>query len=138
MGDKLNNGDSAIADFLLWMRVEKGRADTTLVAYERDLKKFSDWVNRCKLSIETLGETEVVRFLRGLQDIGYSDATVTRTMVSVRSLYMFMVIEGLRNDNPSKNVELPRVPKGLPKAISVEEVNELLSCLLYTSPSPRD
>ena len=137
MSDKLNNGDGAIADFLLWMRVEKGRADTTLAAYTRDLKKFSDWVNNCKLSIQTLGESEVIQFLRDLQDTGYSDATITRTMVSVRSLYMFMDVEGLRNDNPTKNIELPRVPKGLPKAISAQEVNELLAAVEGEDPIAR-
>lgn len=137
MSDKLNNGDGAIADFLLWMRVEKGRADTTLAAYKRDLKKFSDWVNNCKLSIQTLGESEVIQFLRDLQDTGYSDATITRTMVSVRSLYMFMDVEGLRNDNPTKNIELPRVPKGLPKAISAQEVNELLAAVEGEDPIAR-
>ena len=40
-------------------------------------------------------------------------------------------------DNPTKNIELPRVPKGLPKALSVEEVNELLAAIEGDSPSAR-
>ena len=50
---------------------------------------------------------------------------------------MFMDIEGLRMDNPTKNIELPRVPKGLPKALSVEEVNELLAAIEGDNPSAR-
>jgi len=117
--------------------VEKGRADTTLAAYKRDLNKLIDWINDNGLSIQTLGENDAIRFLRSLQAADYSDATITRTMVSVRSLYMFMDIEGLRMDNPTKNIELPRVPKGLPKALSIEEINELLAAIEGDSPSAR-
>ena len=137
MNDQSLSDKHIISDFLLWLSVEKGRADTTLAAYKRDLNKLIDWINDNGLSIQTLGENDAIRFLRSLQAADYSDATITRTMVSVRSLYMFMDIEGLRMDNPTKNIELPRVPKGLPKALSVEEVNELLAAIEGDSPSAR-
>ena len=137
MNDQSLSDKHIISDFLLWLSVEKGRADTTLAAYKRDLNKLIDWINDNDLSIQTLGENDAIRFLRSLQAADYSDATITRTMVSVRSLYMFMDIEGLRMDNPTKNIELPRVPKGLPKALSVEEVNELLAAIEGDSPSAR-
>lgn len=137
MNDQSLSDKHIISDFLLWLSVEKGRADTTLAAYKRDLNKLIDWINDNGLSIQTLGENDAIRFLRSLQAADYSDATITRTMVSVRSLYMFMDIEGFRMDNPTKNIELPRVPKGLPKALSVEEVNELLAAIEGDSPSAR-
>ena len=137
MNDQSLPDKHIISDFLLWLSVEKGRADTTLAAYKRDLNKLIDWINDNDLSIQTLGENDAIRFLRSLQATDYSDATITRTMVSVRSLYMFMDIEGFRIDNPTKNIELPRVPKGLPKALSVEEVNELLAAIEGDSPSAR-
>ena len=137
MNDQSLSDKHIISDFLLWLSVEKGRADTTLTAYKRDLNKLIDWINDNGLSIQTLGENDAIRFLRSLQAADYSDATITRTMVSVRSLYMFMDIEGFRMDNPTKNIELPRVPKGLPKALSVEEVNELLAAIEGDNPSSR-
>ncbi len=137
MNDQSLSDKHIISDFLLWLSVEKGRADTTLAAYKRDLNKLIDWINDNGVSIQTLGENDAIRFLRSLQAADYSDATITRTMVSVRSLYMFMDIEGLRMDNPTKNIELPRVPKGLPKALSIEEVNELLAAIEGDSPSAR-
>jgi len=137
MQDNSGIEDSEILDFLLWLRVEKGRADSTITAYKRDLLKFSEWVERNELSIKALEENNVIAFLRDLQSMGYSDATITRTMVSVRSLYMFMDIEGLRTGNPTKSIELPRVPKGLPKAISEEEVSEILDAIEGDDPVAR-
>jgi len=137
MQDNSGIEDSAILDFLLWLRVEKGRADSTIAAYKRDLEKFLEWVTGNGLSIQSLGENDVIAFLRDLQNMDYSDSTITRTMVSVRSLFMFMDIEGLRTINPTKSIELPRVPKGLPKAISEEEVNELLAAIEGDDPVAR-
>lgn len=137
MQDNSGIEDSAILDFLLWLRVEKGRADSTIAAYKRDLEKFLEWVTGNGLSIQSLVENDVIAFLRDLQNMDYSDSTITRTMVSVRSLFMFMDIEGLRTINPTKSIELPRVPKGLPKAISEEEVNELLAAIEGDDPVAR-
>jgi len=137
MQDNSGIEDSAILDFLLWLRVEKGRADSTIAAYKRDLEKFLEWVTGNELSIQSLVENDVIAFLRDLQSMDYSDSTITRTMVSVRSLFMFMDIEGLRTINPTKSIELPRVPKGLPKAISEEEVNELLAAIEGDDPVAR-
>ncbi len=137
MQDNSGIEDSAILDFLLWLRVEKGRADSTIAAYKRDLEKFLEWVTGNGLSIQSLVENDVIAFLRDLQSMDYSDSTITRTMVSVRSLFMFMDIEGLRTINPTKSIELPRVPKGLPKAISEEEVNELLAAIEGDDPVAR-
>ena len=137
MEDNSGTENSAIFDFLLWLRVEKGRADSTIASYKRDLKKFLDWVIRNGLTMQTLGESDIILFLRHLQAVGYSESTITRTMVSVRSLYTFMDVEGLRTGNPTKSIELPRVPKGLPKAISEQEVNELLAAIEGDDPVAR-
>ena len=137
MEDNSGTENSAIFDFLLWLRVEKGRADSTIASYKRDLKKFLDWVTQDSLSIQTIEESDIIRFLRHLQEVGYSESTITRTMVSVRSLYMFMDVEGIRTGNPTKSIELPRVPKGLPKAISEEAVNELLAAIEGDDPVAR-
>ena len=45
----------------------EGRADSTIASYKRDLKKFLDWVTQDSLSIQTLEESDIIRFLRHLQ-----------------------------------------------------------------------
>lgn len=70
MEDNSGTENSAIFDFLLWLRVEKGRADSTIASYKRDLKKFLDWVTQDSLSIQTLEESDIIRFLRHLQEVG--------------------------------------------------------------------
>ncbi|MDP6144576.1 MAG: site-specific tyrosine recombinase [Acidimicrobiales bacterium] len=137
MDNSTDTPNRQISDFLLWLRVERGRAESTLDSYKRDLKKFEHWVRNQKLSTETLQESDVIRFLRSLQAEGLAQSTVARTMVSVRSFFKFMNVEGLRKDNPTESVELPRVPRGLPKPISETEVNELLAAVEGDSAAAR-
>ena len=65
-------------------------------------------------------------YLRELQSSGKAASTVARAMAAVRSFHRFLAVENFRSDDPAKNVELPRVPRGLPKPISEKEVSELL------------
>ncbi len=118
-----------INDFLLWLRVERGRSGSTVNSYKRDLIKYVTWVHEQGERINSVGESSVVMYLRELQSDGLAASTVTRAMVAVRSFHRFLALEDIRADDPTKNVELPRVPKGLPKPISEKEVAELLSAV---------
>jgi len=126
-----------INDFLLWLRVERGRAESTLESYKRDLTKFEYWVAVQNLSTGTVEESDIIKFLRSLQAEGFAQSTVARTMVSVRSFFKFLAVEGLRNDNPTESVELPRVARGLPKPINESEVNALLASVEGDSAAAR-
>ncbi|MEE2682495.1 MAG: site-specific tyrosine recombinase XerD [Actinomycetota bacterium] len=126
-----------VNDFLLWLRVERGRAESTLQSYKRDLGKFNLWLNDQNLNVNVVGEDAIIQFLRNLQKDGFAQSTVARTMVSVRSFFRFLNIEGIRHDNPTKNIELPRVSRGLPKPISEREVNELLASVEGDNPAER-
>ncbi len=126
-----------VNDFLLWLRVERGRAESTLQSYKRDLGKFNLWLKDQNLNVNVVGEDAIIQFLRNLQKDGFAQSTVARTMVSVRSFFRFLNIEGIRDDNPTKNIELPRVARGLPKPISEREVNELLASVEGDNPAER-
>ncbi len=119
-------------DFLLWLSVERGRSNATLAAYRRDLRSFVDWLGEHGADLDSVGEELIIDYLRHRQGLGLAPATVARSMVSVRSLFRFMVAEELRADDPTVSVEMPRVPRGLPKALSERQVAELLAVVTGT------
>lgn len=137
MDKSFEPADQRINDFLLWLRVERGRAASTLESYKRDLMKFEHWIAGQNLSIESIKEPDIIKFLRHLQSKGFAQSTVARTMVSVRSFFKFLAVEELRTDNPTESVELPRVSRGLPKPISESEVNAILSSVEGDSAAAR-
>ena len=126
MNEVPTSGLREIKDFLLWLRVERGRAESTVSAYERDLRNYLFWLEEQGERIGDVQESSIIVYLRELQSSGKAASTVARAMAAVRSFHRFLAVENFRSDDPAKNVELPRVPRGLPKPISEKEVSELL------------
>lgn len=124
-------------EFLLWLTVERGRSTSTLSSYRRDLEQFTCWLDERGGTVLAAGEEDVVAYLRFRQEQGLAPATVARSMVSVRSLFGFMAAEELRGDDPTRDVELPRVPRGLPKALSEADVARLIAAVEGDAPLER-
>ncbi len=126
-----------VEDFLLWLSVERGRRPATLSAYRRDLARFVGWLAGRGSTVLEASEDDVRGYLRTLQARGLAPATVTRAMVVVRTMFTFLVAEEVRHDDPSRDVELPRVPRGLPKALSERVVAELIASVDGEGPLAR-
>jgi integrase/recombinase XerD len=79
--------------------------------------------------VDRFGDTQkqhIITFLTQLKNEGRAAATVSRHMVSIRSLYQFLVRERMIEHDPSLNMETPKLKKRLPKVLSVSEVENLL------------
>ncbi len=118
-----------VDEFLLWLTVEKGRSAATLSAYRRDLRAWVAYLDTQGRTVATATEAEVIGHLRAQQATGKKPASVARAMVAVRALHTFMVADELRTDDPTSHVEMPSVPRGLPKALTVTEIDRLLASI---------
>ena len=112
--------------FLAWLHVERGRSPRTVEAYRRDLRTFRSYLNTCGRSIVDAQAHDVDAFVGQLRSEGKAAKTVARQMAAIRMLYRYMTAEGFRADDPTVLTEGVRVPKGLPKALSIDDVNRLL------------
>jgi integrase/recombinase XerD len=118
---------SEAEDLLLWLAAERGRAVTTLTAYRRDLRAYAAWLAGRGLGVRDVVEADVVAYIGALREQGLAAASVARSLVAVRALHRFLVAEGEAEVDPTAQVERPRVPRGLPKALAEEEVAALLA-----------
>ncbi len=114
-------------EFLGWLRVERGRAKTTLEAYRRDLTTFLRWTRDRGIDPMVIREDDINQFVATLTDAAPS--TRKRRTVAVRSLYRFLVADGVLDVDPARAVQVPRVPSGLPKALSEDQVGRLLEAV---------
>ncbi len=113
-------------EFLTWLATSKGRSHNTLVAYRRDLLLYVSWLaDRRRAPLDATVD-DLVGFVDELRRSGRAPASVARTTVAVRSLHRFLADEELRDDDPSADIEVPRVPRGLPKALTEEEIARLI------------
>jgi integrase/recombinase XerD len=114
------------------LRVERGAAANTLGSYQRDLVRYRQFLaDRGINDFAAVGESDVTAFLASLREGAperppLSASSAARTLVAVRGLHRFLVMEGATDTDPAVGVAPPRVPKRLPKAISVKDVETLL------------
>lgn len=118
--------DPAITDFLTWLTVERGRSTNTLSAYRRDLTRYQHHLTNRGADPMTATADDVLAFVHVLQGEGLAPSSVTRTLVAVRGLHRFLVADEFRPDDPAADVEIPSVPKGLPKALTLDQVANLI------------
>ncbi len=113
--------------FLEAQAAELGAATNTLLAYGRDLKDFDSWLARQNRSFEDVARADVENYLVFCDAQGLAKSTRARRLSAVKQLYRFAFEEGLRTDNPAIQISGPGQDKRLPKVLSVEEVDRLLS-----------
>ncbi|HEV3219364.1 MAG TPA: site-specific tyrosine recombinase XerD [Candidatus Acidoferrales bacterium] len=116
----------AVHAFLNYARVERGLSQNTIDAYRRDLSKFVAFAKKTKLPLKDTKRDDVVDFLAGLYRSGLDSRSVARHLVSLRNLFRFLVIDEIIVDDPTINLESPKIRQSLPSYLSVEEVDRLL------------
>ncbi len=114
--------EDGIAEHLASLTVERGLAAATIKAYRRDLADYLAFLDGRTPSAALVDD--FVAFLHGR---GLSAATISRKVAAVRGLHRFLVIEGTEAEDPTTMVMAPRPGLRLPKALEIDEVEQLIT-----------
>jgi len=118
---------SYILSYIRYIKVEKGLEYNSIVSYEADLKKLQDFCIKENLTLNLIDRSAVTKFLNSLYQSGLDGRSVARVLVTLRNFFQFLVFENTLKGNPCQDIESPKVWKSLPKVLSIEEVDSLLS-----------
>lgn len=118
--------ESLIEIFLNHCAVERGLSKNTISAYRRDLAKFNEFLRNAQLDIKELNSTNIYEFSAALRNSGLSDSSIARHVVAVRSLFAFLAKDQGIADI-AREVVPPKIPRRLPKALTVSEVEDLIN-----------
>lgn len=110
-----------------YLAVERGRAKNSIAAYRRDLTRYEVFLGERKVSLFDVAPETVERYLADLDRAKLAPSSRARALAAVRGLHRFLNDERGAETDPTADVEAPRVPSGVPKALSEEEVQALLS-----------
>lgn len=122
--------ETLLAEHQSWLSVERGLAPNSLAAYRRDLRRYAAFlVERGLEDPAEVGESTVARYVHDLELLGFAPSSVARALVAVRSFHQFCAAEGYLPTDPSEEVGAPPVPQGIPKALTLAEVERLLDSI---------
>lgn len=126
-----------IEDYLRHLTIERGMAKNTMLAYRRDLNIYLEFLARQEISSASeVTEANVKEFAQFLvTGKGLVATSVARVLAAVRGFHKFLLMENLVPDDAAGKVKPPKLPKRLPKAISIAEVELLLKA---AGPDPED
>ena len=113
--------------YINYIKLEKGLTYNTILSYQMDLDKFSAFLEKGQLAIVDVDRSVVIDFLNSLHRRGLDSRSISRALVTLRNFFQFLVFEETLNKNPCEDIESPKVWKSLPKILSIEEVDLLLS-----------
>lgn len=122
-----NESDHLVEAFLRWMTVERGRATNTVSSYRRDLAKYVAFLQSRSSDVMSATNEDVEAFIRSLQASGETAASTARRLAALRMLHAYLVAEDIRDSNPGAHVEGVKVSAGVPKPLSMNEVESLLA-----------
>lgn len=116
------------ADFIIYIRSEKGLTENSIEAYSRDLRYFVDYLSRHGATpLSAVTSDQCINYLSFLKSAKYAPATLSRMLVSLKVFFQFLKREELVHQNPTLLLDGPKLWLLLPEILDEEEVERLLA-----------
>lgn len=117
-----------LSEYLEFLDVEKGLSINTIEAYRRDLSEF---INYCEISgiedMNSVRRTDINTFILKLHDDKLTTTTVVRKIASLRGFFKWLCANEICTSDPTLTLEQPKLPKRLPKVMTIHEIEEILN-----------
>ncbi len=119
---------TALLDFLDYLRSEKGLSANTLEAYGRDVSSFASFLGESgKTSFQDADSESIYAFLHRLKEKEYATSSISRMLIAVKVLFRFLKKENLISIDIARTFETPKIWQLIPDVLSAEEVERLLA-----------
>ena len=114
-----------VKGYIRYLKLQRGMSGNTLDAYQRDLRKLLDYLEREQKDVREVTLEDFEHFSAGLHDIGINARSQCRILSGIRSFFRYMQLDGYREDDPTELLESPQIGEHLPEVLSPEEVDTL-------------
>lgn len=117
-----------LVSFIKYLEEFRGLSKNTIDSYSRDLRQFIAYLeDHGLIYFKDVTETTVLTYMLSLQNKGKSNATVSRSLSSIRALYIYLLNYGFIEKDPTLNINAPKTEKKLPSILTLKEVETLIS-----------
>ncbi len=115
-----------VENFLDFLQKDKKLSDNTLESYNRDIKLYCNYLENENMNAIKMDEAGVSEYVNGLKEKGKAVSTVSRNLASLRSFYQYLYRTKVVPEDPTVNLESPKIERKLPKILTAEQVELLL------------
>ena len=117
-----------IEDFVSYLSVEKNYAENTISSYERDLLKFSSFLNKKGFNDSKEIDSDTLNlFIMELRNAGTSGKSLKRYLSSIRVFFTFFMERDELEINPALSIKTPKIERDLPKTIDFDDLKKMMT-----------
>lgn len=128
-------GQEALAEYIIYLKIERGLSANTVTSYKRDIEKYLTFLTEKKITqLDEVSRFEILDFLQTLRQSGAADNSIIRMVSSLRKFHQYLKRESIVSDDPMQLIDTPKKASTLPKAISPQAIEQLLEAPDTTTP----
>ncbi|RMH64706.1 MAG: site-specific tyrosine recombinase XerD [Calditrichaeota bacterium] len=112
--------------YLSYLSFEQNLSAHSVDAYRRDLERYIDYLEKRDIRhADDIRPEQVRQLIQMLSELGLSPATVARNLSSIRGFHHFLIRENETQNDPTRHIDRPRLPRSLPSVLSAGEIDRL-------------
>ena len=125
----MSNWSRDIKNFVSYLKIEKGLAENSILAYQNDVAKLCDFAVSNQKSPTEITYNDLKQFIAELFDLGLSARSQARIISGIKQFYAFLLLENVISDDPSELLEQPKIGRKLPEILTIEEIDALIAAI---------
>lgn len=121
--------DEMIEKFLEYLDKELNYSTKTIEDYRYDLSIYTNYIKTNKINYLTINKSEIMQFLKMLDDHKYTNKSISRILSGIRSFYNYLVEVKIIKENIFKRIRNPKIEKKLPNYLNIVELETILDSI---------
>jgi site-specific recombinase XerD len=129
------DSETLLERYLAALAAERNLSRFTLRNYATDLAHYLAWLDERDAGVLTVTRTHFRAYIASMMDGGVARGSIVRRVSTTRSFYRWLRLTGVLSDDPLANVGLPKKPRSLPRALSIEDIGNLIEAADGATPA---
>ena len=106
--------------------IQNDKSDNTVYAYVTDVSLFCKFIKKTGMDLYRTDNIIIMAYIQNLLNLGKSERSINRIVISLRSFYGFLKNEGLISEIPKITYKGNRIPKKIPEILTIEEIDKII------------
>jgi integrase/recombinase XerD len=118
-----------IKHFVSYLKIEKGLAENSILAYQRDVLNLMDFAIKQHVEVEVIRVVHLKAFLTSINELGIGARSQARMISGIKQFFLFLILEDVIKNDPSELLEMPKIGKKLPEVLEIKEIDDLIAAI---------